>query len=156
MLTRGKYLYINSAGDTKEVYSEDNPPPSPSKADIGLSNVANERQYSASYPPPYPSQSGRLVAFVKNCKLSGGSSGNIFTGSGYQFGYNPRYSKDYRGTTVHVLLFGNITGSGSAKGIIVFATLGTSVTTHKVQFANGDSATSTFTNLSDIGTVTSL
>lgn len=129
-------------------------PPSPSKADIGLSNVANERQYSASYPPPYPSQSGRLVAFVENCKLSG--SGNTFVGSGYQFGRGPRDSTDYRGRTVHVLLFGNVLGSGAARGLIVFATLDTSVITHGVQFANGDSAPSIFTKLSDIGTVTSL
>ena len=35
-------------------YSASNPPPTPTKSDIGLGNVDNVQQYSASNPPPYP------------------------------------------------------------------------------------------------------
>lgn len=35
-------------------YSASNPPPTPTKSDIGLGNVDNVQQYSVSNPPPYP------------------------------------------------------------------------------------------------------
>lgn len=39
---------------TVSAWAKQENPPTYSKADVGLGNVANERQYSASNPPPYP------------------------------------------------------------------------------------------------------
>ena len=43
-----KYAYDLAAA----AYSPSNPPPTPSKSDVGLGNVDNVQQYSASNPPP--------------------------------------------------------------------------------------------------------
>lgn len=42
---------------TVPAWAKEENPPSYTKSDVGLSNVANERQYSASNPPPYPVKS---------------------------------------------------------------------------------------------------
>lgn len=39
---------------TVPAWAKEENPPSYTKSDVGLANVANERQYSASNPPPYP------------------------------------------------------------------------------------------------------
>lgn len=57
-LDRVKYV---ENGTTNEVYSPDNPP---TKSVVGLGNVDNVKQYSASNPPPYPvtSVNGKIGA----------------------------------------------------------------------------------------------
>ena len=42
---------------TVPAWAKEENPPSYTKSDVGLANVANERQYSASNPPPYPVKS---------------------------------------------------------------------------------------------------
>lgn len=81
MKSRDRIQYLRSNGQWSEVYSVDNPPPqavtsvnnktgavslsasdvgarpsswTPTAADVGLGNVDNVKQYSASNPPPYP------------------------------------------------------------------------------------------------------
>lgn len=53
----------------------------PSKSDVGLSNVANERQYSASNPPPYPvtSVNGRTGEVSVAEVPSGGTADQVLT-----------------------------------------------------------------------------
>ena len=68
-LNRVKYV---EKGVTKEVYSPDNPP---TKSAVGLVNVDNVKQYSASNPPPYPvtSVEGKTGAVYLRSLVSGPS-----------------------------------------------------------------------------------
>ncbi len=72
-------LYKSDVGlenvDDVRQYSASNPPPTPTKSAIGLGNVDNVRQYSADNPPPYPvtSVNGRTGDVV----VQGGSGGGV-------------------------------------------------------------------------------
>ena len=63
------------------------PKPTYSKSDVGLGNVDNVKQYSASNPPPYPvtSVNGSTGAVSINAVPAGGSEGQVLakTSSGY-------------------------------------------------------------------------
>ena len=59
-------INVDGAPVTVYTHPEGTNPHGTTKADIGLGNVANERQYSAENPPPYPvtSVNGKTGAAV--------------------------------------------------------------------------------------------